>query len=62
MSEEIYDGITLESRAALWAVLTAITSAILLIFAINFRHFKELFRATGEGRKELDVPDLLHGL
>lgn len=56
LSDEIYDGITLESRSALWAVLTAITSAILLIFAINFRHFRELFRATGEGAKNSMYP------
>ncbi|MCS5480865.1 GntP family permease [Corynebacterium sp. YIM 101645] len=56
LADDKYGGITLANRAALWAVLVGIVTAILLILALNFRHFKELFRAVGEGAKNSMFP------
>lgn len=56
MSEEKYGGITLSSRSALWAVLVAIVTAILLIVALNFRHRRQLGRSLAEGAKNSMFP------
>ncbi|MDO5669933.1 MAG: GntP family permease [Corynebacterium sp.] len=56
LSEDKYGGATLSSRAALWAVLVGITTAILVILALNARHVQKLFRALGEGAKNSMFP------
>lgn len=56
LSEEKYGGITLSSRSALWAVLVAIVTAILLIVALNFRHRRQLGRSLAEGAKNSMFP------
>ncbi|GAB3648094.1 GntP family permease [Corynebacterium nasicanis] len=56
LAEDKYGGVTLSSRAALWAVLVGITTAILVILVLNARHVQVLLKALGEGAKNSMFP------
>ncbi|ALC06628.1 hypothetical protein CDES_11305 [Corynebacterium deserti GIMN1.010] len=56
LSEDKYGGITLSGRSALWAVLVGIVTAVVLILALNFRHFKLLVKTVGDGAKKAMFP------
>lgn len=56
LEDEQYGGITIDDRAALWAVLLAILAAILLIVALNVRHFSQLRVGFYDGAKRSMLP------
>ncbi|MDO5492263.1 MAG: GntP family permease [Nesterenkonia sp.] len=56
LEEEQFGGITIDDRAALWAVLLAILAAILLIVLMNFRHFGDLRIGFYDGAKRSMFP------
>ncbi|QCU78467.1 GntP family permease [Citricoccus sp. SGAir0253] len=56
LSEEKFGGVTLQSRAGIWAVTVALVVAVLVIIALNARHFRELRKAFADGAKGAMLP------
>lgn len=56
LEEEQFGAITVDDRAALWAVLLAILAAIALIVLLNIRHFAELRAGFYDGAKHSMLP------
>ncbi|MDO5634585.1 MAG: GntP family permease [Micrococcus sp.] len=56
LEEEKFGGATLSARGALWAVVVAITAAIVLILAMNIKNFTILKAGMYDGAKQSMLP------
>ena len=56
LEDEKYGGVTMESRAGIWAVIIGIVLAILVLAALNYRRMPAVITAVNRGAKDSLLP------